>query len=161
MKENHVHFKQCKNEDKLIPKITRLEEYFPSLSISDYFTFDFRYHQFSETRLWYVCIKHQTEKKTFEIPILPTVKFRLHIPISLLSLTNREAVTTISDSVRFVRYDTQMFPQLFYKGLLKSFYLPSALSFSPDIDTICDSRLEIDSTSSCWKKNWYEFNSIK
>ena len=42
--------------------------------------------------------------------------------------------------------------ELFYKGLLKSFYLPSALSFSPDIDTICHSRLEIDSTSSCWKK---------
>ena len=42
--------------------------------------------------------------------------------------------------------------ELFYKGLLKSIYLPSALSFSPDIDTICHSTLEIDSTSSCWKK---------
>ena len=106
MKENHFHFKRCKNEDKLIPKITRLEEYFPSLSISDYFTFDFRYHQFSETRLWYVCVKHQTEKNNFEIPILPTVKFRLHIPISLLSLKNWGAVTTIIDGVHFFTCDT-------------------------------------------------------
>ena len=53
--------------------------------------------------------------------------------------------------------------ELFYKGLLKSFYLPSALSFSPDIDTICHSRLEIDSTSSCWKKKliWIQLNQIK
>ena len=77
MKENHVHFKQCKNEDKLIPKITGFEEYFPSLSISDYFTFDFRYHQFSETRLWYVCIKHQTEKKNFRNSDLTHSKIKI------------------------------------------------------------------------------------
>ena len=34
-----------------------------------------------------------------------------------------------------------------------------ALSFSPDIDTICDTTLEIDSTNSCWEKLiWIQFN---
>ena len=73
MKENHFHFKRCKNEDKSIPKITRLEEYFPSLSISDHFTFDFRYHQFSETRLWYVCVILQVFVKI----VLLTLSFEL------------------------------------------------------------------------------------
>ena len=38
---------------------------------------------------------------TFEIQILPIIKFSLHIPISLLSLKNWEDLTRIFDSVRF------------------------------------------------------------
>ena len=34
-----------------------------------------------------------------------------------------------------------------------------ALSFSPDVDTICDTMLEIDSTNSCWEKT--DMNSIQ
>ena len=56
-----------------------------------------------------------------------------------------------------------MFPHNYFTSVfLKSFYLPSALSFSPDIDTIYHSTLEIDSTSSCWKKLiWLQLNQIK
>ena len=39
------------------------------------------------------------------------------------------------------------------------FFLPLALSFSPDVNTICDTKLEIDSTNSCWEKLiWIQFN---
>ena len=38
---------------------------------------------------------------TFEIQILPIIKFSLHIPISLLSLKNWEDLTRSFDSVRF------------------------------------------------------------
>ena len=36
---------QCNKEDKLVPKITQLEEHVPSLSVSDHFNFEFRFHQ--------------------------------------------------------------------------------------------------------------------
>ena len=39
------------------------------------------------------------------------------------------------------------------------FFLPLALSFSPDVNTICDTKLEIDSTNSCWEKT--DMNSIQ
>ena len=45
------------------------------------------------------CIPPYTS--TFEIQILPIIKFSLHIPISLLRLKNWEALTRIFDSVRF------------------------------------------------------------
>ena len=63
-------FKSCKKitftinnptEDKLVPKITQLEEYFPSLSVSDHFTFDFRFHQFSKTNLTLACLRYTDE----------------------------------------------------------------------------------------------------
>ena len=45
------------------------------------------------------CIPPYTS--TFEIQILPIIKFSLHIPISLLSLKDWEDLTRIFDSVRF------------------------------------------------------------
>ena len=45
------------------------------------------------------CIPSYTT--TFEIQILPIIKFSLHIPICLLRLKNWEALTRIFDSVRF------------------------------------------------------------
>ena len=47
------------------------------------------------------------QKKTnLEINILPTVKFRSHIPITLLSLKNWEAVTKVIDGMRFFMCDS-------------------------------------------------------
>ena len=41
-------------------------------------------------------------------------------------------------------------------------FLPLAWSYSPDVDTICHTTLEIDSTNSCWKKLiWIKLNQIK
>ena len=58
-------------------------------------------------------LRYTSDKKmtTFEIQILPTVKFSLHIKISLLSLKNWEAVTRIIGGcaflyVRFVNVPT-------------------------------------------------------
>ena len=46
------------------------------------------------------------KKLTFEIQILHTAKFSLHIPISLLSVENWEAETRITDGVRFFMCDS-------------------------------------------------------
>ena len=84
------------------------EKYFRSLSISDHFTFDFCLHQFSNTNLTPACLHYTSDEKNtaFQIQILPTVKFTLHIPISLLSLKNWEAVTKIIDGVHFSMCDS-------------------------------------------------------
>ena len=52
--------------------------------------FDFCLHQFSNTNLTLACLCYTSDKKktTFELQILPTVKFSLHIPVSLSSLKN-------------------------------------------------------------------------
>ena len=54
------------------------------------------------------------KKITSKIGILPTLKFSLHIPISLLSLKNREALTMIIDGVRFFMCDSLMYPQKYF-----------------------------------------------
>ena len=79
------------------------EKYFHSLS-----TFDFCLHQFSNTNLTPACLHYTSDEKNtaFQIQILPTVKFTLHIPISLLSLKNWEAVTKIIDGVHFSTCDS-------------------------------------------------------
>ena len=84
------------------------EKYFPSLCISNHFTFDFCLHQFSNTNLTLACLRYTSDEKNtaFEIQILPSVKFSLHIPISLLSVENWEAVTRIIDGVHFSRCDS-------------------------------------------------------
>ena len=67
------------------------EKYFPSLSISNHFTFDLCLQQVWNTNLTLARLRYTSDEKkkpTFEIRILPTVKFNLHIPISLLSLKN-------------------------------------------------------------------------
>ena len=84
------------------------EKYFPSLCISNHFTFDFCLHQFSNTNLTLACLRYTSDEKNtaFEIQILPSVKFSLHIPISLLSVENWEAVTRITDGVHFSMCDS-------------------------------------------------------
>ena len=84
------------------------EKYYRSLSISNHFTFDFCLHQFSNTNLTLACLRYTSDEKNtaFEIQILPSVKFSLHIPISLLSVENWEAVTRITDGVRFFMCDS-------------------------------------------------------
>ena len=84
------------------------EKYYRSLSISNHFTFDFCLHQFSNTNLTPACLHYTSDEKNtaFQIQILPTVKFTLHIPISLLSLKNWEAVTKIIDGVHFSMCDS-------------------------------------------------------
>ena len=84
------------------------EKYYRSLSFSNHFTFDFCLHQFSITNLTPACLHYTSDEKNtaFQIQILPTVKFTLHIPISLLSLKNWEAVTKIIDGVHFSMCDS-------------------------------------------------------
>ena len=67
------------------------EKYFPSLSISNHFTFDLCLQQVWNTNLTLARLRYTSDEKkknSYEIQILPTVKFNLHIPISLLSLKN-------------------------------------------------------------------------
>ena len=52
-----------------------------------------------DSSIFALCVKQK--KTTFKIRILPALKFSLHIPIILLSLKNREALTMIIDGVRF------------------------------------------------------------
>ena len=60
--------------------------------------------------------------------------------------------------VQFVNVPTQVF----YDGLLKALFLPLALGLSPEINTMCHSTLEVDSTNSCRKKLiWVQLNQIK
>ena len=138
---------------------------FPSLSISDHFTFDFRLHQFSKTNLTQASLRYTSDQRetSFEIQILPTLKFILHIPISLLSLKNWEAVTRILLTVCVSLCATRKYPHVnILRWFAKSFVLPLALSFSPDIDTICHTTLEIDSNNSCWKKLiWIQLDQLK
>ena len=114
-------------------------------------------------RLWlkYVCVISQT---TFEIQILPTVTFSLHILIGLLNLKNymgschKDYLRRAFLYVQFVNVPTQVF----YDGLLKALFLPLALGLSPEINTMCHSTLEVDSTNSCRKKLiWVQLNQIK
>ena len=100
---------------------------------------------------------------SFEIQILPTLKFTLHIPISLLSLKNWEAVTRILLTVCVSLCATRKYPHVnILRWFAKSCLLPLALSFSPDIDTICYTTLEIDSTNSCKKKLiWIQLDQLK
>ena len=101
-------FYQCSKEDKLIFYNNISEKYFPSLCISNHFTFDFCLHQFSNTNLTLACLRYTSDEKNtaFEIQILSSVKFSLHIPISLLSVENWEAVTRIIDGVHFSMCDS-------------------------------------------------------
>ena len=48
------------------------QEYFPSLSISDHFTLDIRFHQFSKTNLTQACLRYMSERKR------PLSKFRFY-----------------------------------------------------------------------------------
>ena len=52
--------------------------------------FDYCLHQFSNTNLTLACLCYMSDKRktTFELQILPTVKFSIHIPVSLSSLKN-------------------------------------------------------------------------
>ena len=54
------------------------------------------------------------KKATFKFEILPTVKFSLHMPISLLSLKNWKAATTIIDGVRFFMCHSLMSPHNYF-----------------------------------------------
>ena len=58
---------------------------------------------------------------------------------------------------------TRKYPHVnILRWFAKSFVLPLALSFSPDIDTICYTTLEIDSTNSCRKKLiWIQLDQLK
>ena len=136
---------------------------FPSLSVSHHFTFDFRLHQFSKTNLTQASLRYTSDQRetSFEIQILPTLKFILHIPISLLSLKNWEAVTRILLTVCVSLCATRKYPHVnILRWFAKSFVLPLALSFSPDIDTICHTQRLKSTRPTVVGKNWYEFNSI-
>ena len=69
---------------------------------------EFSVHQLSKRNLTLTCLRYRSEKKkvTFEIEILPTVKFSLDMPISLLSLKSWEAVRANIDGVRFFMCDS-------------------------------------------------------
>ena len=58
---------------------------------------------------------------------------------------------------------TRKYPHVnILRWFAKSCVLPLALSFSPDIDTICYTTLEIDSTNSCRKKLiWIQLDQLK
>ena len=110
-------------------------------------------------RLWlkHVCVISQT---TFEIQILPTVTFSLHIPIlkNYMGSCHKDYLRRAFLYVQFVNVPTQVF----YDGLLKALFLPLALGLSPEINTMCHSTLEVDSTNSCRKKLiWVQLNQIK
>lgn len=95
----------CQLLEKSLVSLRDISEVFPTI-FSDHFTFEFRFHQFSKANLTLTCLRYTSdkEKTTCEIQILPTVKFSLHILISLLSLKNWEVV--ISDGVRFFMHDS-------------------------------------------------------
>ena len=66
------------------------------------------------------------KKVTFEIQILPTIKFSLHMPINLLSLKNWEAVTRLMVCVSLcaIRKCPYISILQWFVGLLQAFFLP-------------------------------------
>ena len=68
-------FKSCKEITFILTMQQRrqiAQEYFPSLSISDHFTLDIRFHQFSKTNLTQACLRYMSDRKR------PLSKFRFY-----------------------------------------------------------------------------------
>ena len=116
-------------EEKLIFKITQLEEYFPSSSIWNQFTFDFHFHQyqFSTINFTLARLRYTSDKKkpTFETQILHTAKFSLHLPISLLSVENWklwQGLLTVCVSLCAIRQHPHIvILRWFFKSILLTF----------------------------------------
>ena len=159
MQGNHVHFNNAAkktNRSGIFSKSFHFRPFHPRYPLSSILENKFDSSMFA----LYV----RQKKTTFEIQILPTVKFGSRIPISLLSLKNcmgscdKYYWRGKFPYVRFVNVPTWFF----CNDLFKAFFLPLALNFSPDIDTVCHTTLEIVFTNSCWKKLiWIRFNQIK
>ena len=56
-------FKSCKEITFILTMQQIAQEYFPSLSISDHFTLDIRFHQFSKTNLTQACLRYMSDRK--------------------------------------------------------------------------------------------------